>query len=180
MNYSLIFELLTFCLQTNVSTCVQGSPHLGQVRVFFFPPPVPLLEDPLDGTVSFEGGVGSVGALPKLPLIVRALLATMTLTILCTARNGLSLDPQLSLRDCLSFLAIMLFKPDRICLQIVTHHDWWHGWGRPGDPRWSGSNARSSWSTVDLGGVVRRGDDTAWTTYDVPLGSKIREVFPHV
>jgi len=77
----------TFCLQTNVSTCVQGSPHLGQVSVFFFPPPVPLLEDPLDETVSLEGGVGSVGALPKLPLIVRALLATTTLTILCTVQS---------------------------------------------------------------------------------------------
>ncbi|KYN02035.1 hypothetical protein ALC62_07149 [Cyphomyrmex costatus] len=71
-------------LQTNVSTCVQGSPHLGQVRVLFFPPPVPLLDDPFDEMVSFEGGVGSVGALPKLPLIVKPLLATTTLTILCT------------------------------------------------------------------------------------------------
>ncbi|TGZ54083.1 Uncharacterized protein DBV15_00326 [Temnothorax longispinosus] len=74
-------------LPTNVSTCVQGSPHLGQVSVFFFPPPVPLLEEPLEETVSLEGGVGSVGALPKLPLIDRALLATTTLTILCTAQS---------------------------------------------------------------------------------------------
>jgi len=74
-------------LQTNVSTCVQGSPHLGQVSVLFFPPPVPLLEDPLDEMVSLEGGVGSVGALLKLPLIVGPLLATTTLTILCTVQS---------------------------------------------------------------------------------------------
>ncbi|KYN37349.1 hypothetical protein ALC56_08252 [Trachymyrmex septentrionalis] len=72
---------------SNVSTCVQGSPHLGQVSVLFFPPPVPLLEDPLDEMVSLEGGVGSVGALLKLPLIVRPLLATTTLTILCTVQS---------------------------------------------------------------------------------------------
>jgi len=65
---------------------VQGSPHLGQVRVFFFPPPVPLLEDPLDEVVSLEGGVGSVGAFAKPRLIVKVLLATTTLTILCTAQ----------------------------------------------------------------------------------------------
>ncbi|KYN19010.1 hypothetical protein ALC57_08683 [Trachymyrmex cornetzi] len=83
----------TMCyLQTNVSTCVQGSPHLGQVSVLFFPPPVPLLEDPLDEMVSLEGGVGSVGALPKLPLIVRPLLATTTLTILCTVQSQANYD----------------------------------------------------------------------------------------
>lgn len=76
---------VTFYLHTNVSTCVQGSPHLGQVRVLFFPPPVPLLEDPPDVCVSLEGGVGSVGVFPKLPLVVRVLVATI-LTILYTAQ----------------------------------------------------------------------------------------------
>lgn len=65
--------------------------------MFFFPPPGPLLEAPLDGTVSLEGGVGSVGALPKLPLIVRALLATTTLTILCTAQSQAMISSDLRL-----------------------------------------------------------------------------------
>jgi len=66
---------------------VQGSPHFGQVSVFFFPPPVPLPVDPLDVVVSLEGGVGSVGAFAKLPLTVKALLATTILTILCTVQQ---------------------------------------------------------------------------------------------
>lgn len=125
-HYSLIIEFLTtFCLQTNVSTCVQGSPHLGQVRVFFFPPPVPLLEDPLDGTVSLEGGVGSVGALPKLPLIVRALLATTTLTILCTVqRNKRSLVRSPLIPSGIVFLLrqlrLFIQARHRACLQLLT------------------------------------------------------------
>lgn len=55
--------------------------------MFFFPPPVPLLIDPLDVVVSFEGGVGSVGAFAKLLLTVKALLATTILTILCTVQE---------------------------------------------------------------------------------------------
>lgn len=107
------------CLQTNVSTCVQGSPHLGQVSVFFFPPPVPLVEDPLDETVSLEGGVGSVGALPKLPLIVRPLLATTTLTILCTAIAGSDLSLDLRLSFVLDNFS-SLFKIDRsVCKQYT-------------------------------------------------------------
>lgn len=74
-----------FYLHTNVSTCVQGSPHFGQVSVFFFPLPVPSLDAPLEGTVSLEGGVGSVGAFAKLAPIVKVLLATI-LTILCTVQ----------------------------------------------------------------------------------------------
>jgi len=73
-----------FYLHTNVSTCVQGSPHFGQVSVFFFPPPLPLPEVPLDEVLSLEGGVGSLGVFAKLPLVVKVLLAT-TLIILCTA-----------------------------------------------------------------------------------------------
>lgn len=96
------YDLMIFYLHTNVSTCVQGSPHLGQVNVFFFPPPVPL-EDPPDVVyVSLEGGVGSVGVFPKLPLVVRVLVATI-LTILCTAQ----------LEKIISYCAIVLV--DDIC-----------------------------------------------------------------
>lgn len=58
--------------------------------MLFFPPPVPLLVDPLDVVVFLEGGVGSVGVFAKLLLIVKALLATTILTILCTVQQIIS------------------------------------------------------------------------------------------
>lgn len=69
-------------LHTKVSTCVQGSPHFGQIRASFLPlsPPDPAPPDVVVPLLLL-GGTVSVGALAKLVLVVSDLLAT-TLTIL--------------------------------------------------------------------------------------------------
>ena len=73
--------ILSVYLQTNVSTCVHGSPHFGQIRLFFLSPPPPVDAPALLPAVSLLGGVGSLGAFAKIPEVVKVREAT-TLTIL--------------------------------------------------------------------------------------------------
>lgn len=70
-------------LHTKVSTCVQGSPHFGQIRASFLPlsPPDPAPPPDVVVPLLLLGGTVSDGALAKLVLVVSDLLAT-TLTIL--------------------------------------------------------------------------------------------------
>ena len=65
---------------------MQGSPHLGHVKVFFLsPPPLPEEVEPPAAELPLislaGGGVGSEGAFNKLVLVVNGLEATI-LTIL--------------------------------------------------------------------------------------------------
>ena len=76
-----------FYLHTNVSTCVQGSPHFGQVNVFFLPPPPSLpVVPPAFDPASLFGGVGSDGTLFKITEVHMGREATI-LTILCTEKE---------------------------------------------------------------------------------------------
>ena len=81
------FYFNNFNLQTNVSTCVHGSPHFGQVNVFFLSPPLPEVVPPaIVFAPASVGGVGSEGAFDKLLPVVNGRAAT-TLTILWTIKK---------------------------------------------------------------------------------------------